>query len=122
MITFERIEPGIYVYYWIDAVDMQEGKVAFEALRELNNKQPYVAIVDMSKLKRLPMDFASMIKLIKAETAEGLKGYVIYNGSHTIDLFIKPFSVIAPTAYRFASDWESAVVLARELLELRSDL
>lgn len=117
MIEFAEAEPGIYIYYWTGQVDMADARLSFEALKALNAGQPYVAIIDMLQIERVPHDIAAMRVLIKEEVAEGLRGYVIFGAPSRVESFIKPMSLLAPTIYKFAQDWETALQLARTLLQ-----
>lgn len=116
MIEFEQVEPGIYVYYWVDQVDMKDARTSFVALKAINAGKLYAAIVDMQQIKRVPHDIAAMRVLIKEEVVEGLCGYVIFGAPAAVMSFIKPMSLLAPTTYKFASDWDTALRMARELL------
>lgn len=116
MIEFKQVEPGIYVYCWSDQVDMEDARTSFIALKAINAGKPYAAIVDMQQIKQVPHDIAAMRALIKEEVVEGLCGYVIFGAPTAVLSFIKPMSLLAPTAYKFASDWDTALQMARALL------
>ncbi len=117
MVNAEQIVPGIYIYRWIDQVDMRDARASFEAVKRINRGQPYVAIVDMQDIRRVPQDIAAMRALIKEEVAEGLRGYVVYGAPRIVETFIKPLSLLAPTTYTFAQDWDIALQLAHVLLK-----
>lgn len=116
MIELEQFEPGVYVYHWVGQVDMKAARASFEKLKVLNEKRPYVAIIQMQKARHVPTDIAAMRALIKEEMAQGLRGYVVFGASRAIESFIRPLSLLAPTTYRFAQDWEAGLQLARDLL------
>lgn len=117
MIEFETIEPGIYIYHWIDHVDMEDARKLLISLKEINSGKPYAAIVDMRKIKRVPNDIAAMRVLIKEEVVEGLCGYVIFGAPPSVMSFMKPMALLAPTTYKFTHDWDTAIEMARELLK-----
>lgn len=115
----EELTQGIYIYRWIDQVNMQEVRASFEALKQTNLGKPYVTIVDMQKLKQIPYEIASLRAIIKEEMAEGLRGYVIYSAPRVLESFFKPMLLLAPTTYKFSRDWEVAVQLAQDLLQTK---
>ena len=116
MIEVEQIEPGIIRYIWSGFVDMKDAEFALEKIVALNGKAPYIAIVDVRELKRIPSNIAHVQANIKAEMRHGLQGYVILGASGFFESLVRTITVLAPTTYKFAQDETKAVESAREML------
>lgn len=117
MVTFQRVEQGIYVYDWSGRVSMRDAMTASKQLIAQNNNAPFVGIIDMRENKNLPTDISTMRNIIKAEIRHGLRGYVILGASRSIEVFIKPLAALAPTTYKFTQEWDAALQMARDLLK-----
>lgn len=116
MVEVEKVESGIVVYRWVGSIDMLDAYRATDATFTLTESKPYAAIIDMSKTSRIPSDIAQMRVNIKVEVQHGLRGYVIYGAPRFVVALIRSLSVLAPTTYQFADDWDEALRLARQLI------
>lgn len=116
MIEVERLETGVFIYHWSDIVTMEEAQQAVDEVKSLVDGSPFVAIIDMTRLSRLPNDIRKMRQNIKADIALGLQGYVVYGASRVVETLIRPLSALAPTRYAFAASLDEARAAAHALL------
>lgn len=116
MIDFEVLEPGIIIYRWVDIVTMHEAEDAFATMTAAMPQQPYVALLDLSELKRPPTDLVHMRDNIRLEIIHGLKAYMIFGGNLPVGIFLRTIKRLAVVEYYVANDYQAALVKARDTL------